>query len=313
MYPSRTYWMTSSPIWGCISPFRREVAMLSAKRWNGRKGCSSRVGNRRWAVVSEPSISPWTIVSSRGSLAGSTGPSPRSVKGSRRVRRASDIGSRSSAASRKGAVRVVRIVGRPMRPEPRPNHGRRDPHEDEAERFESEIREIAELGPGLRGRTGREKDHRRGPQNERCENFGFQATRSDVTRHFLRSRFIEDGVFPRFLVLPVHMEVGREEQRHDDPGHQEEARSSKEETGYGGEDQVGERAHREQDEEQADASPPSLETEGHGISHESRGSKAFRRKACGAAHGRSMIIETALPPPRQRVARPRLAPRSFIA
>src|SRR5467141_2322344 len=169
------------------------------------------------------------------------------------------------AASRKRAVRVVRIVGRPMRPEPRPNHGHRDPTEDEAERFESEIREIAELGPGLSGRTGREKDHRRGPQNERCENFGFQATRSDVTRHFLRSRFIEDGVFPRFLVLPVHMEVGREEQRHDDPGHQEEARSSKEETGYGGEDQVGECAHREEDEEQANTSPPSLETKGHGI------------------------------------------------
>jgi len=31
------------------------------------------------------------------------------------------------------------LVGRPMRPEPRPNHGHRDPHEDEAERFESEI------------------------------------------------------------------------------------------------------------------------------------------------------------------------------
>src|SRR5437879_12124843 len=30
-------------------------------------------------------------------------------------------------------------------------------------------------------------------------------------------------------------------------------------------------------------------------------------------HGRSMIIDTALPPPRQRVARPPFAARSFIA
>jgi len=38
-----------------------------------------------------------------------------------------------------------------------------------------------------------------------------------------------------------------------------------------------------------------------------------REKGSDDTHGRSMIIETAFPPPRQRVARPRLAPRSFIA
>src|SRR5713101_774195 len=41
-----------------------------------------------------------------------------------------------------------------------------------------------------------------------------------------------------------------------------------------------------------------------------RSALRFLRKTC---HGRSMIIETALPPPRQSVARPRFAPRSFIA
>src|SRR5713226_8827124 len=41
--------------------------------------------------------------------------------------------------------------------------------------------------------------------------------------------------------------------------------------------------------------------------------QTIRGKAFDAAQGRSTIMETALPPPRQSVANPRFAPRSFIA
>src|SRR6267143_1969769 len=88
--------MTSSPMCECSSPFFRDVAMLSAKRWNGRKEGASRVGKRRWAVMSEASISPWMMLSSRGSLACGSGPSQGSVDGPRGSRTASDIGSRST-------------------------------------------------------------------------------------------------------------------------------------------------------------------------------------------------------------------------
>src|SRR5205823_5465829 len=65
--PSRTYVTTSCPRWAWRSPFFRDVATLSAKRSNGRKGSFSRVGKRIRAVMSESSITPCTMLIDRGS------------------------------------------------------------------------------------------------------------------------------------------------------------------------------------------------------------------------------------------------------
>ena len=56
---------------------------------------------------------------------------------------------------------------------------------------------------------------------------GFQVTWCHVTRHFLGQRPVEDHVFLRLLADPMHMEIRRDEQHHNDRGHQKEARGAR--------------------------------------------------------------------------------------
>jgi hypothetical protein len=58
---------------------------------------------------------------------------------------------------------------------------------------------------------------------------------------------------------------------------------------------------------------PAKEFAGHVCESILKGVRMIRARVSDAVHGRSTIMETALPPPRQSVASPRFAPRSFIA
>src|SRR5207244_12257871 len=103
--------------------------------------------------------------------------------------------------SGKAALRIVRIVCRPLCEELQYKHGRRDSRQDETEYFETEIREVPESGLDPSGRTDHEKDHRRGPEDERSQYLGFEVTRSGMAWHFLRLRLVQDRVFPLIFVV----------------------------------------------------------------------------------------------------------------